>query len=103
YFHQFPNYFILTNIGMMLFAGLILGIGLFFFSVSWLSILKVFVGNVLKVGLLAMLFFIQFIEGIPFSVATGFTISEKTLLIVYFLMLLLIINQFKRLKNIVLL
>lgn len=103
YFHQFPNYFILTNIGMMVFAGLILGIGLFFFSVSWVSIFKVLVGKILEIGLFAMLLFIQFIDQIPFSVATGFTLSKELLVVVYFLMLLLIINQFKKIKIVVLL
>lgn len=103
YFHQFPNYFILTNIGMMVFAGLILGIGLFFFSVSWVSIFKVLVGKILEIGLFAMLFFVQFIDDIPFSVATGFTLSKELLVVVYFLMFLLIINQFKKIKNIALL
>ena len=102
YFHQFPNYFILTNIGMMVFAGLILGIGLFFFSVSWVSIFKVLVGKILEIGLFAMLFFVQFIDDIPFSVATGFTISEELLIFIYFLMFLMILNQFKVLKNIIL-
>lgn len=102
YFHQFPNYFILTNIGMMLFAGLILGVGLFFFSVSWVSILKVIVGKILEIGLIVMLLFIQFIDGIPFSVATGFSISVELLIVIYFLMFMLIINQFKILKNILL-
>lgn len=103
YFHQFPNYFMLTNIGMMLFAGLILGMGLFFFSISWVSIFKIFVGKILEIGLLAMLFFVQFIDGIPFSVATGFTMSEELLIVIYFVMFLLIINQFKKLKTIALL
>jgi len=100
YFHQFPNYFVLTNIGMMVFAGVVLGIGLLFFAVSWSPILNFVIGNLLKIGLLSMLVFVQFIDSIPFSVATGFTLSEELVYIIYFLMMLLIISNVQKLTNI---
>lgn len=102
YFHQFPNYFILTNIGMMVFAGVILGIGLFFFTFSWSSLLKFLIGNLLKIGLLVMLFFVQFIDGMPFSVATGFTLSEKLVYFIYLLMVIVLIKRFIKLKKVAL-
>lgn len=99
YFHQFPNYFVLTNIGMMVFSGVILGIGLFFFAVNWSSILVFIVGNVLKFGLIAMIIFVQWIDQIPFSVATGFQIPEELLCLIYFLLIILIFQSSKPLRN----
>lgn len=103
YFHQFPNYFVLTNIGMMVFAGLVLGIGLFFFVFNWSSIFSWILGNLLKIGLLSMLFFVQMIDSLPFSVATGFSLSEELIYLIYFLMIVLVIKSFQKYKTVVLL
>ena len=83
YFHQFPNYFMLTNIGMMALSGVLLGIGMFFFAVYWSSTLLFAVGTLLKVGILGMLFFVQFVDWLPGSVARGFTLSPAMLSIIY--------------------
>ncbi len=98
YFHQFPNYFILTNIGMMVFAGAVLGLGLLFFVVSWSTFLAFIAGNLLKIGLIGMLFFVQWIDGIPFSVATGFQLSFVLLCLIYTLLILFIFATSTRLK-----
>jgi len=98
YFHQFPNYFILTNIGMMVFAGTVLGLGLLFFVVSWSTFLAFIAGNLLKIGLIGMLFFVQWIDGIPFSVATGFQLSFVLLCLIYTLLILFIFATSTRLK-----
>ena len=98
YFHQFPNYFILTNIGMMVFAGAVLGLGLLFFVVNWSTFLAFIAGNLLKIGLIGMLFFVQWIDGIPFSVATGFQLSFVLLCLIYTLLILFIFATSTRLK-----
>ncbi len=98
YFHQFPNYFILTNIGMMVFSGAVLGLGLLFFVVSWSTFLAFIAGNLLKIGLIGMLFFVQWIDGIPFSVATGFQLSFVLLCLIYTLLILFIFATSTRLK-----
>ncbi len=98
YFHQFPNYFILTNIGMMVFAGAVLGLGLLFFVVSWSTFLAFIAGNLLKIGLIGMLFFVQWIDGIPFSVATGFQLSLVLLCLIYTLLILFIFATSTKLK-----
>ncbi|MEJ6617542.1 MAG: ComEC/Rec2 family competence protein [Crocinitomicaceae bacterium] len=99
YFHQFPNYFILTNIGMMVFAGLILGIGLFFFAVSWTTFLAFVAGNILNIGLISMVVFVQWVDSIPFSVAIGFQLSEELLYLIYFLLILAIFKSSKKFKT----
>ena len=98
YFHQFPNYFILTNIGMMIFSGVLLGVGLLFFAVQWSSYLLIAVGWILKIGLLFMLYFVQVIDWIPGSVAKGFTLSSSLLSLIYFLIICAIFLPLKRMK-----
>ncbi len=98
YFHQFPNYFILTNIGMMVFAGAVLGLGLLFFVVSWSTFLAFIAGNLLKIGLIGMVFFVQWIDGIPFSVATGFQLSFELMCLIYLLLILVVFTKSTKLK-----
>ncbi len=75
YFHQFPNYFILTNIGLMASSGLILGTGVFLFATSWWKALSKITGIVLTWVIFLSLAFIEWVEGLPGGVAYGFTLS----------------------------
>jgi len=75
YFHQFPNYFILTNIGLMASSGLILGGGLLIFSVSWWAFVAKWIGFILMLVVGVSLWFIQWVESLPGAVAFGFTIE----------------------------
>mgnify|MGYP002151983814 CR=1 FL=1 len=83
YFHQFPNYFAVTNIGMMLFSGLVLGIGMLLFTVQWWPLAGKIVGILLAVCLSGMLFFVQFIDSLPGSVSLGFTPSFALVTLLY--------------------
>jgi len=75
YFHQFPNYFILTNIGLMASSGLILGAGVFLFATSWWKALSKITGIVLTWVIFLSLAFIEWVESLPGGVAYGFTLS----------------------------
>jgi len=96
YFHQFPNYFALTNIGMMTFAGVVLSLGLFLFTLNKLIVVGKLIGVALGICLSAMLFFIQFIENLPFSVAKGFVIQSELVLIAYCIILIFYLFQKKK-------
>lgn len=72
YFHQFPNYFVLTNIGLMASSGLILGIGIVIFSVRWLIPIARFAGVLLSFVVFLSLWLIEYIERLPGAVAYGF-------------------------------
>ena len=98
YFHQFPNYFMLTNIGMMVFSGVLLGVGLLFFAVQWSGYLIFIIGWTLKAGILIMLYFVQFIDWIPGSVARGFVLSPALVSVIYFLIICAIFLPLKQLK-----
>jgi hypothetical protein len=85
YFHQFPNYFILTNIGLMFSTGLILGLGLFVFSFSWLKYFGKLSIFLMSAVLFLTLFFVSFIDGLPGSVATGFVLTKSIVAFSFFI------------------
>lgn len=74
YFHQFPNYFALANLGMMLFSGLILGFGLGIFTVSFIKFLVKPVAFVLGIILSLTIGFLEWVEKLPGAVAYGYDI-----------------------------
>ncbi len=88
YFHQFPNYFIFTNIGLMFSTGLILGFGMFIFAFYWLKYLGKIAVFILSIVLFLTLEFVSFIDDLPGSIATGFQLHW----LVVFISFLLIIS-----------
>ena len=72
YFHQFPNYFALANLGMMLFSGLILGFGLGVFTVSFIPFLVKPVVFFLGIILSLTIGFLAWVEKLPGAVAYGY-------------------------------
>ena len=80
YYNQLPNYFILTNTGLMASSGLILGGGLLIFSVSWWGFVAKWVGVGLMLVVGVSLWFIQWVEALPGAVAFGFTPGIWTVL-----------------------
>lgn len=120
YFHQFPNYFVLTNIGLMASSGIILGGGIVLFGISWLKPLAKLTAWVLTLSIFLSLAFIRWVEALPGAVAFGFEVgilfvlvSGLMILIVFTLplrtkvrytwyatgLLLLIILVFQRFQN----
>ncbi len=97
-FHQFPNYFILTNILVVPLASLIIYAGIGVLSVSavpWLSLL-VATGLSFLVRLLNTA--IRFVEGLPGSTTTGIYISGLDTLFLY--MLIIFVIGFLKARNI---
>ncbi len=96
YFHQFPNYFLLTNVGMMVFAGLVLSLGLILFSTSWISFIGKFMAGLLSFALTAMIFFVEWIEKLDGSVAYGFTLPWYFVLIAYLLLFISVVVKSRK-------
>ena len=98
-FHQFPNYFMLSNIGIMAFAGILLSVGIVFFMFKGIVFLQSVIVVVLGLGITMMLFFIQFIESIPGAVATGFVPTIWTVILLYVLILsFLFLRQYVKIR-----
>jgi competence protein ComEC len=75
YFHQFPNYFILTNLGLMIFSFLVLALGIGLFTVAWWNPLAKAVAFLLFWTMFAMLWIIDFVDSLPGAVSNGFVLQ----------------------------
>jgi competence protein ComEC len=75
YFHQFPNYFILTNIGLMASSGIILGLGMTLFALGWLWWFGKFIGYLLAISVFLSYVVVEWTSALPGSVAYGFQLS----------------------------
>lgn len=75
YFHQFPNYFILSNLGLMLFSGFLLGFGLVLFVVKSIPLLNQLIAFSLFSVVYLLLGFLGWIENLPGAVAYGYSIG----------------------------
>ena len=83
YFHQFPNYFILTNIALMAFSFIILLLGILLFSFFWIIPIKIILGIILQKTMTCMLSIVSFFSQLPFAVAKGFIINKWEILFIY--------------------
>lgn len=81
HFHQFPNYFWLTNLGIMCLAGVILALGMVFFAIHFVPFLNTVLALLLGGSLYVLFVFVSWVDTLPWSVATGFSlhISEVVL------------------------
>jgi competence protein ComEC len=91
YFHQFPNYFVLSNLGLMFFSSIIMGLGFFLFVVKYVPILSQFIGILLGFSVYAMYWIVQKIEEIPGAVAYGFSLPFWLVIILGLLVIFLLI------------
>jgi len=89
YFHQFPNYFILTNVGFLGLGFLALGSVLLFFVVHAIPILSDGAAYLVSWVFEVVIQFVTFIEGLPISLAVGFELSWVQIFIAYTLIIVL--------------
>ena len=90
YFHQFPNYFAIANLGLMVVSGLVLGLGIALFAFHYLPIIGKITGFFLMISISGMLWFIQWVEHLPGAVAYGFNLPFSLVPIVSFLTFFLV-------------
>jgi competence protein ComEC len=83
YFHQFPNYFMLSNLGLMLFSGLILGLGVAVFAFSFSSLIVKPVALILNFILFLTIAYLQWIEDLPGAVAKGYDVNTLQLILLF--------------------
>ena len=84
YFHQFPNYFALTNLGIMGISTVAMGFGMGIFILHYIPFIGKVASFILATSLWLMLRFLQWVEHLPGSVEYGFNVP---LYLVPFLML----------------
>jgi len=88
YFHQFPNYFIATNIALMAFSFFILLLGILLFSFFWIAPVKLILGFLLQKTMSLMLTIVHFFSQLPFATAKGFSLNKWIVLLLYAIILL---------------
>ena len=75
YFHSFPNYFLITNLGIMCVSSVLLILLIALTGVKWFSLFSKAIGLAASFILFILLKYILWIEGLPGSVATGYFLS----------------------------
>lgn len=93
YFHQFPNYFALSNLGVMLLAGIILGLGIALLLLAKIPYLNWLIGFSLLLSVYLLMQFIIVIEMLPFAVAYGFQIGIGGLILFSIFLISLLIRS----------
>lgn len=83
YFHQFPNYFLLSNLLILPAIGIILGLGLATALLSQIPFLNQFLAFLLDHVLWLVNWIIQTIRDLPFAVSEGIYIHFWELLLIY--------------------
>lgn len=83
YFHQFPNYFIITNLIVIPLATLILYTGFLTVIFSFIPWLSGWISWALVALLKVMNFSVSFIDSLPYSATTGLFISMVEMLILF--------------------
>ena len=97
YFHQFPNYFLISNLVVIPAAFLILSLGILIIVLSFSKIIVGFISYLLQHVLNSLLLVIRHIESIPGSLTEGLSISIfETMLIYLFIASILISLKFKK-------
>ncbi|MFM7667453.1 MAG: ComEC/Rec2 family competence protein [Bacteroidota bacterium] len=91
YFHQFPNYFVLSNLGLMFFSSIVMGLGFFLFAVKYVPVLSNFIGVLLGFSVFAMYWIVQKIEEIPGAVAYGYVLPFWIVILLSLLFIFLVL------------
>jgi competence protein ComEC len=89
YFHQFPNYFLLTNIVVITLAPLVIGLGI---TVLLFSVFPIFCFSYLSMGLMYLVKFMNWIivhvEALPYAVTENISFSALQVVFIYLLIVL---------------
>ncbi len=90
YFHQFPNYFFLTNLVVFIFAAVVMYAGIFVILVSFIPFVSNISAKILAWLIFAMNESIGFIENLPFSVSRSINFNFTEAIILYILLISII-------------
>ncbi len=83
YFHQFPNYFLLTNFIVIPAAALILYLGILLFVTASIPVVGDVVAWLLEKVVMALNYCIQWVEGLPHAISHGISIHWIECILIY--------------------
>ena len=96
-FHQFPNYFLLTNIGLMVLTNVILISGVLLITLQFVPLISSLLAWLLSVLVIAMFVFVQWVDKLPASTANGFELTTGQVFLLYAILSLLLFSlRFKK-------
>lgn len=90
-FHQFPNYFLIANIGLMVLTNIVLVSGVLLISLQIVPLLSTVLAWILSFSVISMFVFVQWVEGLPASTSSGFEMKSSEVLGFYFMILLILL------------
>ncbi|MEX1190648.1 MAG: ComEC/Rec2 family competence protein [Brumimicrobium sp.] len=96
YFNQFPNYFIITNIGLIILAAAALIVALLFFVLHLIPFVDKLIGLVVDYTFSVLNGFVSWVESLPYAVSTGFNPSAFHVLFIYIAVVGLLFFYLKR-------
>jgi len=83
YFHQFPNYFLLTNVVVVPFATIVMYMAILLFFISYIDPLASFLGEYLSYSVKLLNGGVMYIEQLPYSIVPNISVSGYQVLILY--------------------
>ena len=87
YFHSFPNYFLIANLGIVVLSGIAMYLGFAFLLLSWIPHIGSLLGYIFSLSLRVMNVFIGCIAEIPGAVEGGFSMELWALVSVFIVLL----------------
>ena len=91
YFHQFPTYFFITNLVIIPIAGILIYMAIFFFTISFIPIIKTVIALFLKSIVRFLNIIVFYIEQLPGSTITNIEISNFGVMLLYISVIFLIL------------
>lgn len=88
YFHQFPNFFFISNLIVIPGAFIILIVGICYLATWWISYVEWFLGEVLNVLITGLNLGVKWVESLPYSIYWGVSIMWFEVIWMYILLLL---------------
>lgn len=102
YFHQFPNYFLLTNLIAVPWSAVVIYLGMAVLMFSWFPWLAALLSKALVYALLFLNGSIATVDGLKFSVWDNISITTIEMLLLYIIIMFLMLYLSKRNKKLVL-
>jgi len=100
YFHQFPNFFLISNLVVIPLAFIIILLGIFYFLFHWVPVISYCIEFLLNTALTIMNKSVTWVEKLPFSITWGISITWIDTLLIYLSLLFFIFAlSLKRIKH----
>jgi len=93
YFHQFPNYFAVANLGLMGLSSVVLAVGIFILGLHFVPLIGKLSGIFLFLTLWMMFAFIQWIESWPGALVYGFELALYWIPFLFFIAAVLLLGN----------